>query len=104
LSNSHRKEFNFLQSKGFLLLMVFFLFVLVLTFFFGDRGAVEIVRARKTISGLKDSIARLEAEKATLQDDVRRLRDNPLALERKAREKLWLMKKDEKVIVLVPAR
>jgi hypothetical protein len=32
------------------------------------------------------------------------LRATPLALEKKAREELWLMKKNEKVVVLVPAK
>jgi cell division protein FtsB len=29
------------------------------------------------------------------------LKENPLALEKKAREDLWLMKKNEKVVVIV---
>ncbi len=103
MSNNPRREKSFLRSKGFALLLGFFLFVMVLTFFFGDRGVLEIVRARRTIAGLKDSIARLERERAELVVEVQRLRDSPLALERKAREKLWLMKKSEKVIVRVPA-
>ncbi len=98
------KEQNFLHSKGFLLLLFFFLFVLVMTFFFGDHGILEIVRAHEQIAGLNESIRLLEAEKAALAEDVRKLRENPLALERKAREQLWLMKKSEKVIVIVPTR
>ena len=36
-----------------------------------------------------------------LTREIELLRDNPLALEKKARENLWLMKKNEKVVVLV---
>jgi cell division protein FtsB len=33
--------------------------------------------------------------------ELEQLRAHPLALEKKAREDLWLMKKNEKVVVLV---
>ena len=83
------------------MLIIFFLFILLMTFFFGDRGIIEIIRTKKEIRALQESIVELEAQKRSLTTDVQELRDNPLALEREAREKLWLMKKNEKVIVIV---
>ena len=83
------------------MLIIFFLFILLMTFFFGDRGIIEIIRTKKEIRALKESIVELQAQKRSLTTDVQELRDNPLALEREAREKLWLMKKNEKVIVIV---
>lgn len=82
-------------------MIIFFLFILLLTFFFGDRGIIEIIRTKKEIRALQESIVELEAQKRLLSSDIQQLRDNPLALEREAREKLWLMKKNEKVIVIV---
>ena len=83
------------------MLVVFFLFILLMTFFFGDRGIIEIIRTKKEIRALQESIVELEAQKRSLTTDVQQLRDNPLALEKEAREKLWLMKKNEKVVVIV---
>lgn len=96
-----RKEGNFLKSKGFLLVIVLVTFILFLTFFFGDSGILEIIKTRNKIEELKESIARLEKEKERLIKEIVELKKNPLALERKAREELWLMKKNEKVVVIV---
>lgn len=81
--------------------MAFFLLILIMAFVFGDRGLLEIIKTQKQISSLKQTIKELEAEKSKLNREIEMLRENPLALEKKAREKLWLMKKNEKVIVLV---
>jgi cell division protein FtsB len=71
-----------------------------MAFIFGDRGLLEIIRAQKQIKVLQQTIKELESEKLKLSKEIDMLRENPLALEKKAREKLWLMKKNEKVIVL----
>jgi cell division protein FtsB len=73
----------------------------VLTFFFGDSGIIEIIKDRNKIEDLRKSIARLEKERETLIKEIEELKNNPLALEKKAREDLWLMKKNEKVVVIV---
>ncbi len=96
-----RKNLNFFKSKGFLMLIALFIFILILSFFFGDSGIIEIIKAQDRIENLKANITELEREKEKLKEEIAELNDNPLALERKAREKLWLMKKNEKVIVIV---
>jgi cell division protein FtsB len=96
-----KKENSLLQSRGLALLLFFFLFILVLAFVFGDRGIVEIVKTQKQIKELQLTIRNLEAKKQKLSREIELLRENPLALEKKARENLWLMKKNEKVVVLV---
>ena len=90
-----------LQSRGLALLLVFLLFILVLAFVFGDRGIIEIVKTRKQIRELEATIRELEAQKQKLTREVEMLQANPSMLEKKAREDLWLMKKNEKVVVLV---
>jgi cell division protein FtsB len=72
-----------------------------MAFVFGDRGLLEIIKTQKQIIALQQTIKELESEKLKLSKEIDMLRENPLALEKKAREKLWLMKKNEKVIVLV---
>lgn len=98
---NRKKENSPLPSRGLALLLFFFLFILVLAFVFGDRGIIEIVKTQKQIRDLQVTIHRLETEKLKLTREIQLLRDNPLALEKKARENLWLMKKNEKVVVLV---
>lgn len=83
------------------MLIVIFLFILVLSFFFGDSGLIEIVKAQRKIENLEISIKNLEIKKAKLEKEIEELKNNPLALEKRAREKLWLMKKNEKVVVIV---
>jgi cell division protein FtsB len=72
-----------------------------MAFIFGDRGLIEIIKTQKQIKVLQRTIKELESEKLKLSKEIDMLRENPMALEKKAREKLWLMKKNEKVIVLV---
>ena len=98
---SKSDKVKFIHSKGFLLLMAFFVFVLILTFFFGDGGIIEIVRAQRNIEELERNIENLKSEKERLTKEIQELETDPWALERRAREKLWLMKKNEKVIVIV---
>jgi cell division protein FtsB len=75
-----------------------------MAFIFGDRGFLEIIKTQKQIKALQQTIKELESEKIKLTKEIDMLRENPLALEKKAREKLWLMKKNEKVIVLVKGK
>ncbi|MBE0665427.1 MAG: septum formation initiator family protein [Chrysiogenales bacterium] len=98
---NRKKENSLIQSRGLALLLIFFLFILILAFVFGDRGIVEIVKTQKQIKLLQQTIKNLEMEKQKLNEEIELLKKNPLALEKKAREDLWLMKKNEKVIVLV---
>jgi cell division protein FtsB len=79
--------------------LVFLLFVLLLTSVFGKKGLLEIYRARKIYAGLLLEIETLKQEKARLEKEVSGLERNPGAVDREAREKLWLMKPDEKVII-----
>ncbi len=92
---------NFFNSRGFVLLLILVAFVLLLTFFFGDSGVFEIVKTRNRIAELKQNIQRLEGDRKRLVTEIEELKENPLALEKKARRDLWLMKKNEKVIVVV---
>ena len=92
------------RSKGFLLLLTLFMFILILAFFFGEGGIIEIIKARTRIEVLRRDIAKLEEERDALLKEIEELKKNPLALEKKAREKLWLMKKNEKVVVIVKVR
>jgi cell division protein FtsB len=81
--------------------MVLFIFILILAFFFGEGGIIEIISARSKIEELRKNISELEKQRDTLIKEIEELKKNPMALEKTAREKLWLMKKNEKVVVIV---
>jgi cell division protein FtsB len=77
----------------------FFFLVLLLASFFGKKGLIEIYRAQKEHKTLLQEIGRLEIEKRRLTKEIEELKQNPKAVEKKAREKLWLVKPDEVVII-----
>lgn len=92
---------SFFRVKGVIMLVVTVLMILVLSLFFGDRGIVEIVRLQNQIKEMQVTIVELENEIADLQREIQQLTDNPQVLEKVAREKLWLMKPKEKVVVIL---
>ncbi len=66
----------------------------------GDRGLVAMLRARHEYDELSASIARQRAENARLRENVRRLREDPAAIEEIARRELGLIKPGEKVFIV----
>lgn len=88
-----------LRRRIVLAVVVLFLLILLISSLFGRKGLIEIYKTRKNYAALVEEIKALEARKSQLQKDIQALQKDPAAVEREAREKLWLMKPDEKVIV-----
>lgn len=88
-------------SKRLLTLAVLLTFIILLTFFFGDSGILEIIRTQKKIKSLGDEIVKLTQLRDSLKEEIKDLKNDPMALEKIARKELWLMKENEKVIVVV---
>lgn len=78
---------------------VFLLVVLLITSLFGKNGFMEIQRTKRLCAAKLAEMETLENRKARLLRDIEALKRDPRAVERVAREKLWLVKKDEIVIV-----
>ena len=83
----------FLSGAGFIFL------VFLIASFFGERGLIEVYQAQQKRDSLIRERALLVEKKQKLVRDIRELKDKPGAVEVKAREKLWLMKPDEIVII-----
>jgi len=66
----------------------------------GDRGLLAMLRARQQGDQLSATIARERAENARLREQVRRLRDDPTAIEEIARRELGLIKPGERVFII----
>ena len=77
----------------------FFFLVLLFASFFGKKGLIEIYQAQRQQQALLQEIELLENEKSKLGKEIEELEKNPMAVEKKAREKLWLVKPDEVVII-----
>jgi cell division protein FtsB len=88
-----------LRRKIFIYGFAFLLFVLGISSFLGKKGLIEIYRTRKYYAALLQDIDRLQKEKARLVKEIAELKQNPGAVDKPAREQLWLMPPDEKVIV-----
>ncbi|MCX6563740.1 MAG: septum formation initiator family protein [Candidatus Aminicenantes bacterium] len=88
-----------LRRKIFIYGFAFLLFVLGISSIFGKKGLIEIYRTRKSYTALLQDIDRLQKKKARLEKEIAELQKNPGAVDKPAREQLWLMPPDEKVIV-----
>jgi cell division protein FtsB len=79
--------------------VAFLLFVLLVTTVFGKKGLLEIARARRAYAELERDIEVLQERKARLEKEIKALESDPAAVERDARDRLWMMRPDEKVVV-----
>lgn len=75
-------------------------FVLMVNALVGENGYLDTLRARREYDSLMRSVAELRLENQQLQDDLRRLREDPSALEEAARRDLGLIHPGEKLVVI----
>lgn len=66
----------------------------------GDKGLIEMTRARRHDSELFTSIERLRSENARLREAARRLKEDPTAVEELARRELGLIRPGEVLFVV----
>jgi cell division protein FtsB len=74
--------------------------VIVVDALVGDQGLFAMLRARRQAEELARTIARQRAENARLREEVRRLNDDPAAIEEVARRDLGLIRPGEKVFII----
>jgi cell division protein FtsB len=86
-------------ARAALILGAFVLVVLLITTFFGKKGIIEIYKTRRNYTALQEEIQRLKEEKSRLEREIAALEAGPQSVEKEARDKLWLVKPDEKVVV-----
>lgn len=67
----------------------------------GDRGLTATVRARHDRRALSAAIASLRAENAMLRARAQALKNDPATIEAVARQELGLLRRDEKVVLLI---
>lgn len=81
-------------------LLVFVTLVLVTDALVGEKGLIESMRARRQHREVAASLDALRRENARLRENVRRLRDDPGAIESLAREQLGLIRPGEVLFII----
>lgn len=74
--------------------------VLLVDALVGDNGLLETMRARRQYAEIAASLENMRHENARLRDDIRRLKEDPAAIESLAREELGLMRPGEVMFVV----
>lgn len=67
---------------------------------FGDWGLSQTIRARRNYEQAATSLVRLRQDNAWLREQVRRLQDDPAAIEEVAREEQGLIRPGEILVVV----
>jgi cell division protein FtsB len=70
----------------------------------GENGYLATVRARRDNAALAASVAKLRLANQDLKEEVRRLKEDPSALEDAARRELGLIKPGETLVIIHDAR
>jgi cell division protein FtsB len=66
---------------------------------FNDKGALQVHAQATKLTAIEADIEKLDAENKQLTGDIQRLRSDPNAIEKLAREELKLVKPGEVVLV-----
>jgi len=88
-----------LRRRLFKVLLGFLLLVMLTTSFFGKKGVMDLRQARRELAALKLEAERLQGELVRLRKEIAELERDPRAVELEARDKLGLVRPDEKVVV-----
>jgi cell division protein FtsB len=74
--------------------------VLVVEAIVGEKGLLQMRRARRQYDVLSDSIRSVRQENARLREEARRLREDPVAIEAIARRDLGLARPGEVLFII----
>ena len=81
-------------------LLVFAASLIIVDGLFGERGLLAMLRARHEYQELSNAIDRQRADNTRFRDEIRRLKEDPAAVEEIARRELGLIKPGEKVFII----
>ena len=80
--------------------LVFIGCVLVVDAIVGDRGVLQMMKKRQEVQAMDARLAAARAENARLRGLIKRLKEDPAAIEDRARRDLGLIKPGEKLFIL----
>lgn len=82
------------------MLLLFVASVLIVDALIGDRGLIETIRARREYARLQSSLHEFRMENSRLRAEIKRLREDPRAIEGIARRELGLIRPGEVLFVI----
>jgi cell division protein FtsB len=88
------------RSRVLNYVLAFVTVVLVVDALVGDKGLLDTLRARRQHAALTAGLAQKRHENVRLRDDIRRLKEDPGAIESLAREQLGLMREGEVLFIV----
>jgi cell division protein FtsB len=80
--------------------LAFVTVILVVDALVGDKGLLDTLRARRQHGALAAALAQKRQENVRLRDNIRRLKEDPGAIESLAREQLGLMREGEVLFIV----
>ena len=89
-----------LRSRLLNYVLGFVTVVLVVDALVGDKGLVDTIRARRQHRTLAAALAQKRQENTRLREHIRRLKEDPGAIESLAREELGLMREGEVLFIV----
>jgi len=91
--------------RTLLVTIAVFVTFMVIDAFVGERGLAALVRTRQQYRELAREVARKQAENGRIQERIRRLREDPAAVEEIARREYGLILPGERLFIIhdVPA-
>ena len=89
-----------LRSRALNYVLAFVTVVLVVDALIGDKGLLDTLRARRQYGALAAGLAQKRRENTRLRDDIRRLKEDPAAIESLARGQLGLMREGEVLFIV----
>jgi len=98
MERKKKKSLSF-RKKLLIAAVSFFFLILLIPSLFGKKGMIEIFRTQRAHKALVQEIEYLEKKLSKMEKEIEELENDPKAVEMKARDKLWLMKPDEIVII-----
>ncbi len=84
--------------------LAFITCVLVFDALIGEQGLAQMLRARHERSSASATLAQLRNENAGLREQIRRLQEDPAAIEAAARQDLGLIRPGEILVVVKDLR
>ncbi len=95
-------DFNISRTSGIIILVFLILGIFFLSKSLGRRGSwLEIVRLNERKKQVKQEIIYLKKQNSILRENVRRIKQDPLYIEKIAREEIGMLKKGEIVYCFV---
>ncbi len=91
------KAFKAVNKNSGSLLIIVVVLSIIAVFLFADRGTLLFYKSYSDKEKLKEEIEQLEHKRDQLKEEKEKLKNDPKYIEKVAREKYKMKKKDEKV-------